>query len=218
MNAKTEESVSLQPRKKPLQKRSRERVESILAACAALLEEIGPDGVNTNTIAERAGIPVSSVYQYFPNKHAVQMELMIRMLREIDQASMRLLGDLTPDTRWEEISDRVIRIHAKVSEQVPGCFPLWLTLQAHPQRFQNTSAHLVGEMKTLTRLLEAYCQLHLPGKYTAEDIHFMLQVVIDAIMPILGTATRQEGTDKERYLEAAIRVTRGYLGSYLDTT
>lgn len=61
----------LQPRKLPNQKRSREKVDKILAATVCLLETMGGEKITTNHIAREAGIPVASLYQYFPNKHAV---------------------------------------------------------------------------------------------------------------------------------------------------
>ena len=56
------------PRKQPVQQRAKQRVERILDATAELLEGIGFDSITTNLIAERAGVDVASVYQYFPNK------------------------------------------------------------------------------------------------------------------------------------------------------
>ena len=63
------------PRKTPKQKRSEDTVAIILEASARILEGVGLDGFTTNAVAERAGISVGSVYQYFPSKHAVLTEL-----------------------------------------------------------------------------------------------------------------------------------------------
>jgi AcrR family transcriptional regulator len=46
-------------------------VRAILEAAAQLLEAHGPDGVTTDRIAERAGVSVGSLYQYFPGKEAI---------------------------------------------------------------------------------------------------------------------------------------------------
>ena len=55
----------------PKQKRSRVRVQLILEATLGVLEDDGIKALSTNSIAARAGIPVSSIYQYFPDKEAV---------------------------------------------------------------------------------------------------------------------------------------------------
>jgi AcrR family transcriptional regulator len=75
------------PRKLPSQARSQQMVEAILEATARVLAERGYVGTNTNLVAERAGVSVGSVYQYFPNKdslvtalherHAAQMYALI---------------------------------------------------------------------------------------------------------------------------------------------
>lgn len=58
-------------RKVPQQERSRMMVSIIVEAAAQVLERRGENGFNTNAIAERAGISIGSLYQYFPNKHAI---------------------------------------------------------------------------------------------------------------------------------------------------
>ena len=65
-------------RKEPLQQRSRETVAVILEAAARVLEARGLEGYNTNAVAERGGISVGSVYQYFPNKDALTLALITR--------------------------------------------------------------------------------------------------------------------------------------------
>ena len=68
----------LRPRKKPLQPRSLETVSCILEAAAQILEAQGFDGFNTNAVAERAGVSIGSLYQYFPGKDALVIALMRR--------------------------------------------------------------------------------------------------------------------------------------------
>ena len=66
------------PRKKPLQARSREMVETILEASARVFVKHGYSKATTNRIAEAAGISVGSLYQYFPSKDAIAVELLRR--------------------------------------------------------------------------------------------------------------------------------------------
>ena len=63
------EAVKL--RKKPRQKRSADTVAVIVEAAARILERDGFDGFNTNAIAEKAGVSIGSLYQYFPGKNAL---------------------------------------------------------------------------------------------------------------------------------------------------
>ncbi len=65
-------------RKPPKQARSLETVRVIVEAAARVLEEQGLDGFSTNAVAERAGVSIGSLYQYFPGKEALIGALIVR--------------------------------------------------------------------------------------------------------------------------------------------
>jgi AcrR family transcriptional regulator len=71
-------------RRAPTQQRSRERVERMLEAARALIEEKGSDAMRMGEIADRAGVPIGSLYQFFPDKSAI-----IRTLAERYNAAGR---------------------------------------------------------------------------------------------------------------------------------
>jgi AcrR family transcriptional regulator len=58
-------------RREPSQQRSRERVERMLAAAASLIEEKGSDAMRMGEVAEKAGVSIGSLYQFFPDKAAI---------------------------------------------------------------------------------------------------------------------------------------------------
>ena len=72
-------------RKRPTQERSRQTVEAILEAAAHLLAERGYVATTTNHVAERAGVSIGSLYQYFPNKDALVVALEERHLEEAER-------------------------------------------------------------------------------------------------------------------------------------
>lgn len=53
----------------------------MLEAAAHVLVERGPGGFTTNHVADRAGVSVGSLYQYFPNKAALLLQLHVREAR-----------------------------------------------------------------------------------------------------------------------------------------
>ena len=69
-------------RREPAQARARETVEAIVEAAAQVFERHGYGAGTTNRIAERAGVSIGSLYEYFPNKDALLVELSKRHLRE----------------------------------------------------------------------------------------------------------------------------------------
>jgi AcrR family transcriptional regulator len=66
------------PRKAPKQARSQETVKVIVEAAARILERDGFEGFSTNAVAERAGVSIGSLYQYFPSKEALIGALIVR--------------------------------------------------------------------------------------------------------------------------------------------
>ena len=59
------------PRRTPRQDRAKEMVEAIVQAGLLVLREEGPERLTTKRIAERAGVAVGSLYQYFADKEDV---------------------------------------------------------------------------------------------------------------------------------------------------
>src|SRR5690554_7454927 len=67
----TDESIDVTPRRKPVQARSRERVDAILRHAAAIFHENGVDGTSMSAIARQSDMSLASLYRYFPNKAAI---------------------------------------------------------------------------------------------------------------------------------------------------
>jgi AcrR family transcriptional regulator len=86
--------TKIAPRKKPIQARSRATVDAILEAATYILVEDGWERFTTNRVAERAGVNVASLYQYFPNKEAIVAELQRRHSREIRELLPTVLLEL----------------------------------------------------------------------------------------------------------------------------
>lgn len=74
---------SVSPRKQPIQARSQATVDAILRATIRVLTKEGFDRTSTNKVARTAGVSVGSLYQYFPSKEALVMELVERHHRQM---------------------------------------------------------------------------------------------------------------------------------------
>ena len=82
------------PRRTPRQDRSRDTVEAIVEAAAQVFERHGYPAGTTNRIAQRAGVSIGSLYQYFPNKDALVAELARRHIAELEAAAWPALRAL----------------------------------------------------------------------------------------------------------------------------
>jgi AcrR family transcriptional regulator len=84
-------TTPLESRKRPRQVRSRNTVDAILQASAYILSRDGYAGFTTNRVAERAGVNIASLYQYFPNKETLLAELLRKHSAETRAATLRIL-------------------------------------------------------------------------------------------------------------------------------
>ncbi|OCP01846.1 MULTISPECIES: TetR family transcriptional regulator [unclassified Ensifer] len=86
-------SVRISSRKMPKQARSNELVRAILQAAVQVLEEEGAQRFTTARVAERAGVSVGSLYQYFPNKGAILFRLQSDEWRQTSGLLAEILSD-----------------------------------------------------------------------------------------------------------------------------
>jgi AcrR family transcriptional regulator len=83
----------ISPRKQPRQARSARLVADILEAATRVLVRDGARRFTTARVAERAGISVGSLYQYFPNKEAILFRLQQEEWGQTMAELRRILGD-----------------------------------------------------------------------------------------------------------------------------
>jgi AcrR family transcriptional regulator len=82
----TAPAPTLKPRKLPIQARSNASVEAILEATLQVLTTIGKERLTTTRVAQRAGVSVGTLYQYFPNKSALLQATLRRHMDHVRTA------------------------------------------------------------------------------------------------------------------------------------
>jgi AcrR family transcriptional regulator len=90
----TSTSPSVSSRKQPKQNRSTELVAAILEAAVQVLAKQGARRFTAARVAEKAGVSVGSLYQYFPNKAAI----LFRLQSDEWRRTSELLRDILEDT------------------------------------------------------------------------------------------------------------------------
>jgi AcrR family transcriptional regulator len=86
----------LSPRKSPRQARALATQDAIIEAAAHIIAKGGLAAFNTNAVAERAGVSIGSLYQYFPNKDALMVALIEQSQRQQlarVKAAVAMVGD-----------------------------------------------------------------------------------------------------------------------------
>jgi len=92
----------LRSRETPQQQRAVQRVNVILQAAAECLADGMLQDLSTTTIAKRAGIPVSSIYRYFPTLDAVLLELYLQTASELREALFTIFADQDRFLGWRD--------------------------------------------------------------------------------------------------------------------
>jgi AcrR family transcriptional regulator len=171
------------PKKRPSQARSRQTVDALVDACTWLLPRRGYIKTTTNHIAERAGVNIASLYEYFPGKDAIIAQvaerLVERVLARLQQELPGVLatGESTAARLWIElIYDTVAREKVLVAVflyQVP------YTYQLEPVR------------SLAPRLLEFSLQVQqragglVRPDFSAASLHLLINLVSSTIFQLV---------------------------------
>jgi AcrR family transcriptional regulator len=102
-----------------VQQRSAARIDRLLDACAEMIDETGYEALSTTVLARRAGMSVGAVYQFFPDKHAVVLEL-TRRLQDQFAARVAAVLDEADLANWWEASDVLLDAFVEMCRTVPG--------------------------------------------------------------------------------------------------
>ena len=120
--------TAVKVRRQPVQARSQARVERIVAAATALIEEASVDAASTRAIASRAGVPVASLYQFFADRDAVLDEVLRRELAGLDEhvAASRDVARADPATATlAGFVDFAFEVHRAYFRARPAFARLW---------------------------------------------------------------------------------------------
>ncbi len=109
----TRQSSQVSARKQPKQARSNELVAAILEAAVQVLAKEGAHHFTTARVAERAGVSVGSLYQYFPNKAAILFRLQSDEWRQTTD----LLRSILEETQKPPLERLRILVHAFIRSE-----------------------------------------------------------------------------------------------------
>lgn len=116
--------------REPTQERSRVRFERMLEAAGDLVREQGLDGLTMQEVAARAGVPIGSLYQFFPDRNALIARMFSDSLEAIDESVLERFQDVRSLGQFEEASAGLIEsVYQMVSEDT-ALAEVWRAVQA----------------------------------------------------------------------------------------
>ncbi len=195
-------------RRKPVQQRSAQRVERMLEACASLIEELGYDGVTTTLIAERAGVAVGSLYQFFPDKRAVVQALTLRNLERF-MANVVQRFDSAELEHWWDAVDSMFDVYVEMHRTVPAFSRLHFGDVVDTRLLDDGKDNNAVIAEGLAALISERF-----GRSMAE-LQLPVAVAIEAADGVLKFAFRRNESGDQIVVDEAKALIKGYLSTRL---
>jgi len=203
-------TADLEPRRVPSQDRSRKRVDAILDGLAELLVERGFEAINTHHVAERANVPVGTLYQFFPNKYALVSALSRRYIERYGDILQESLSFDESHVKDEHILDQYSEAVANVMFQDKALAVLWAVMLATPELRPIQVAGLKMGHSLLMSLLKSRF-----GHLDENTLEKIATTIYRASYAMLYSACQNPDEDKDAALEELKRLQNAYLKSYL---
>lgn len=193
-------------RKRPRQERSLATVDALLQATAHILVEEGYDQASTNRIAERAGVSIGSLYQYFPGKEALVGELVDRFSRRITEMvveRLSALADSPPEVVVRELVTAMVLVKREdpqlaqvLREQIPRV--------GRMQRYER-------QLETIVDAAEAYAT-RWRDRIAHDDLAMAAFITVHTVDAVThGGVTRRPPLPDDALIEQTTRLVLGYL-------
>lgn len=194
----------LEPRRRPTQERSQKKFDLLLRVSRALLLEVGFESFTCEEVAQRAELPIGTLYQFFANKYVIVCELdrqdAVAVREELESFAAEI-----PTLDWLRFLDRLIDHMAQLWRDDPSRRAVWHAVQATPAT-RATAA--VTERELAAGVASALAPL-TPGTPRARR-RIMAEVIVHVVYSMLNFSIR----DGQEHGEAVIELKR-LLAAYL---
>jgi AcrR family transcriptional regulator len=204
-------SVTTGPlRRVPVQGRSVARVQRMLDACAQLVDEVGYEALTTTLLAERAGVAIGSVYQFFPDKRAIVQALTLRNMEAyLEKLARRFAtGDFA---HWWDGVDAAIDEYIEMHRTVPGFRTLHFG--------DVVDVHLLDEERDNNAVIAERLARVLVEQFAVVDsarLLFALEIAVEAADALTKMAFRRDPEGDNAVLAEAKALIREYLHRHVD--
>jgi AcrR family transcriptional regulator len=175
------------PRRRPVQARSAQVVAAILKAAVHVLEREGARRFTTIRVAEAAGVSIGSLYQYFPNKHAILYRLQLDEWEKTGETIDAILGNhkLPPAERLRELFRSFFRSECEEA-------PLRLALDAAGSSYHDAPESRAGRRRS-QQIVDGFVKAAAPDASPAQR-RFAAQLLFMTLTS-LGKQLSERRTD-----------------------
>lgn len=194
----------LEPRRRPTQDRSQKKFDLLLQVARELLLETGFESFTCEEVAQRAGLPIGTLYQFFANKYVIVCEL-DRQDAVAVREELAAFADEIPTLDWLRFLDRLVDHMAALWLADPSRRAVWHAVQSTPAT-RATAA--VTERDLAANVAQALAPL-TPGT-PRERRGVMAEVLVHVVYSMLNFSVR----DGQGHAEAVIELKR-LLAAYL---
>jgi AcrR family transcriptional regulator len=176
--AMARKSAVLSTRRQPSQTRSKLTVSALVQATAQVLVAKGYDAITTDAVAERAGVSVGSLYQYFPNKESLVAALIRNHAEEIIDTVRAALSQHA-GASMEVVLRALINAGIEAHRIDPALHKV--IYEQVPREVYPVEARLVS--RELQSLLETFLNGRAPDlpKQRIRMIAFMVETIVEAL-------------------------------------
>ncbi|UXY27667.1 TetR family transcriptional regulator [Streptomyces sp. HUAS TT20] len=193
-----------QPRRR--QARGERRIAQLLEAAASVFCTTGYTASSTNAIAREARVSPGTLYQFFPNKEAIAIELGDRLMHEMRETYGEALAPVDPDTPLAEaVSAAVDRFMAFNTEH-----PVFFALMHGPDIPGRIAEEHDALHSTLVARIEELLSSYLPDTPPA-DVTRTAQICLGIYKAGLELVLTHEGAEREAYIQEVKNVLIRYL-------
>ncbi|MDZ4052465.1 MAG: TetR/AcrR family transcriptional regulator [Phenylobacterium sp.] len=185
-------------RKKPTQRRAAATVATLVEAGFQVLERDGAERLSTTAVAERAGVSIGTLYQYFCNKDELLKAMARQEVSELLQSVFRAFAASPGGYRARSVVRTILRTFWDAPANRQAAFPLLLRYVAR--------ADLMREVKAFTAGLGRDLALR---QSLSDEAAFVLT---RAVLGVVSAAVSEpHNLDRERLEDELVQLILRYL-------
>ncbi len=163
-------------RRQPIQERSQDKVQRILAAAAQLADSTPLDSITMAAIGKAAGASFSSIYRFFPSKEAIFEAVAIASFDKLQRLYAAYFADKSPEDGGRIIDD-AIDIYVEFADSEPGFRALWIDWTPPQELARRNGMN--------------HPAIHMAKVYAIEKLGFEASADLDLRLAIAGTAATE---------------------------